>query len=75
MTGECPREWSQWLPLAEWWYNTSYHSAIHTTPYEAVYRQPHPVHLPYLAGESLVATVDRSLQAREVAIKMLKFYL
>jgi len=35
--GEQPKNWSKWLPLAKWWYNTSYHNAIHTTPYEIVY--------------------------------------
>lgn len=34
MTGERPKAW---LPLAECWFNTTYHSATHLTPYEAVY--------------------------------------
>lgn len=37
-----------------------------------VYNQPPPLHLPYLAGESAVATVDRSLQRREAMITELK---
>ena len=75
MTAERPKDWSKWLPLAEWWYNTTYHSSIHSTPYAIVYGQPAPTHLPYLAGDSKVEAVDRSLQAREAAVKMLKFYL
>ncbi|GMI67905.1 hypothetical protein HRI_000459800 [Hibiscus trionum] len=75
MTGERPKDWSEWLHLVEWWYNTTFHSAIRTTPYQALYGQPPPIHLPYIAGESLVEAVDRSLQAREAAIKMLKFHL
>ena len=75
MAFERPKEWSRWIPLAEWWYNTSYHSSINTTPYEVVYGQPPPSHVPYVAGESVVGAVDRSLQAREAAIKLLKFYL
>ncbi|GMJ08032.1 hypothetical protein HRI_004472400 [Hibiscus trionum] len=75
MTGEKPREWSEWLHLAEWWYNSSYHSAIGTSPFQALYGQEPNSHVPYLAGESVVATVDRSLQQREAAIKMLKFHL
>lgn len=39
MTGEKPSSWASWLPLAEWWYNTTYHLAIQTTPYEALYGQ------------------------------------
>jgi hypothetical protein len=28
---------TQWLPLSEWWYNTSYHTTTHMTHFEAVY--------------------------------------
>lgn len=46
MTAEAPKTWSKWLPLAEWWYNTTYHSAIRCTPFEVVFGQPPPTHLP-----------------------------
>lgn len=75
MCSEKGTDWAQWLPFAEWWYNTNYHSSIHTTPYEVVYGQPPPLHLPYLPGESASLTVDRSLSAREDAIKLLRFHL
>ena len=75
MTFKRPKEWSHWLPLAEWWYNTNFHSAIHTTPYEVVYGQPPPLHLSYLPEESIVLAVDRSLTARQATLQMLKFYL
>ena len=70
-----PREWAKWIPLAEWWYNIIFHSATHTTPYEIVYGQLAPIHMPYLLGDSCVETLDKSLQACEAAIKLLKFYL
>ncbi|GJY42186.1 retrotransposon-related protein [Tanacetum coccineum] len=75
MTGEHPKEWAKWLPLAELWYNTNYHSAINTTPFEVVYGQTPPIHVPYLGGVSKVEAVDRSLKARELAIQVLKFHL
>lgn len=75
MCSEQPSSWSKWLSLAEWWYNTNFHSSIQTTPYEVVYGQPPPIHLPYLPGASVNATVDRSLTAREAAMKLLKFHL
>ncbi|GJS74590.1 putative mitochondrial protein [Tanacetum coccineum] len=75
MSGERPKEWVQWLPLAEFWYNTNKHSSINVTPFEVVYGQTPPLHTPYLAGESAVEVVDRTLQAREAAIEMLKFHL
>ncbi|KAK2426226.1 hypothetical protein QL285_024920 [Trifolium repens] len=75
MCSEKPHTWPKWISLAEWWYNTNYHSAIHSTPFEIVYGQLPPVHLPYLPGESPVPAVDRTLCAQEEAIQLLKFHL
>lgn len=75
MAAETPSSWSKWLSLAEWWYNTTFHTAIRTTPYEIVYGQTPPLHLSYLPGESSSSVVDRSLQKREEVINMLKFHL
>lgn len=75
MTSETPHSWIKWLPLAEWWYNTTYHSSIRATPYEIVYGQSPPVHLPYLPGESTSVMVDRSMLKCEEIINMLKFHL
>jgi hypothetical protein len=36
-----PRKWYDWLPLAEHWYNTTYHSSLGRTPFEVIYgRKP-----------------------------------
>nr|GEW32926.1 retrotransposable element Tf2 [Tanacetum cinerariifolium] len=75
MTSEKPKEWVQWLALAEFWYNTNFHTAIQTTPYEAVYGQKPLVHAPYMLGESAVEQVDRTLQARQQALNLIKFHL
>jgi len=39
----CPSKWVTWLPLAEFWYNTAYHSALGKTPFEVLYGYP-PIH-------------------------------
>ncbi|GJU05070.1 retrotransposable element Tf2 [Tanacetum coccineum] len=75
MSGEKPKEWVKWLPLAEFWYNTNFHTAISTTPYEALYFQTPPIHIPYVSGESKVESVDRTLRIRESVMQMLKFHL
>lgn len=45
------------------------------TPFEAVYGQLSPQHLPYLPGETKVDVVARSLEEREKMILLLKFHL
>ena len=30
-------QWVKWLPLAEWWYNTSFHTATKMTPFMTLY--------------------------------------
>lgn len=75
MSGDKPKDWAHWISLAEYWYNTTFHTAINTTPYQVVYGQPPPTHIAYTHGESRVEAVDRSLSAREKAIQLLKFHL
>lgn len=33
----CPRQWSKWISVAEFWYNTSTHSALGKSPFEVLY--------------------------------------
>lgn len=40
MVHSCPKKWAAWLPLAEYWYNTSFHSALGQTPFEVLYGYP-----------------------------------
>ena len=37
MTQACPMKWSKWLALAEFWYNTTFHSALGRSPFEVLY--------------------------------------
>jgi hypothetical protein len=62
----------QWLPLAKWWYNTSYHTATKMTPYEAVYGQQPPTITTYLPGTSKVQSIDTMLQGRTTTLAALK---
>nr|GEY87460.1 hypothetical protein [Tanacetum cinerariifolium] len=75
MCGEKPNEWVKWLFLAEFWYNINYHTSTKTTLYEAVYWQTPHIYVPYIPGDSRVEELDRTLQARKEAIKVLKFHL
>lgn len=49
----CPAQWSQWLALAEYWYNTNWHSSLGKSPFEVLYG-----HEPRHFGISNVQTSD-----------------
>lgn len=72
VTSDRSKDWCKYFPMAEWWYNTHYHTSILKTPNEIVYNQPPPLHLPYLPRESNNEVVDRSMQKREDMLKVLK---
>ena len=72
MTGNKPKEWTKWLPLVEWWYNTSYHLSTKITPFEAVYGRPPPTYVAYIPDESSVVVVDQSLREQDAMVCLLK---
>jgi hypothetical protein len=37
-----PKKWHHWLTTAEWWYNTSFHTSLNMTPFQALYGRPPP---------------------------------
>lgn len=37
MTRHKPTKWRRWIPLAGWWYNTTFHTAIEMSPYKALH--------------------------------------
>jgi hypothetical protein len=40
MVQAIPSKWSKWLALAEYWYNTTTHSAHGKSPFEVLYGHP-----------------------------------
>ncbi|KAK1663856.1 hypothetical protein QYE76_052015 [Lolium multiflorum] len=65
VTGGRPRAWVDWLAWAEYCYNTSDHSALHTMPFEVVYGRPPPPMLPYEPGTARSETVGDLLHTRD----------
>lgn len=43
MTSTEPKKWCSWISLAEYWYNTTYHTAIKMSPFQALYGFPPPL--------------------------------
>ena len=69
---EKKHQWTQLLPLEEWWYNTTYHEATKMTPCEEVYGQHPPYMVSYLLGTSKVNAMDSFLQNWEATLAPLK---
>lgn len=70
-----PKKWARWVPLAEWWYNTNFHTALQTTPFEALYGYV-PPHLPMGSiPKSSNPAVEQVLRDRQEAVKLLKIQL
>lgn len=68
INGHIPRSWSNWLALAEWWYNTSYHKGLKIYLFQALYGYLPP----HLAFPSNAST---SVDATEAYLKTGDFML
>lgn len=55
--------------------NTTHHTTISRSPYEALYGVPLPFHVPYVLGDSSVVEGDSQLRDREAVIQELKHQL
>lgn len=62
----CPSKWIKWLSLAEYWYNTSFHSSLGSSPFEVLYgHQPNHFGLSS-ADVSVPADVSSWLKERSL---------
>ena len=61
LAGDRPRSWLRWLPWAEYCFNTSYQSALRTTPFQVVYGREPPTLASYQPGLARVVAVDKQL--------------
>ena len=65
-------QWAQWIPLAEWKYDTTYHGATKFKTYEYVCGQNSLSVASYLLRTSKVNVVDKTLHTREAILRTLK---
>ncbi|KAJ0816356.1 putative nucleotidyltransferase, Ribonuclease H [Helianthus annuus] len=75
MCMDAPLTWVKWVPLAQWWYNTSWHSSIKMSPYEALFGIKPSLHIPYIPGDTSIAAVEELHREREAMIRKLKVNL
>lgn len=67
-----PKQWAKWLATAEWWYNTSFHSSLNMTPFEALYHYPPPMIGEFSLTNETCPAAKLTLQEREQMIQQLK---
>jgi Chromo (CHRromatin Organisation MOdifier) domain len=65
----------KWVPLAEWWYNTNFHTSIQLTPFEALYGYPLPQLSLGVIPRSSNQAVNEVLADRQSTLKVLKQHL
>lgn len=70
-----PKAWAQWLPTAEFWYNTNFHTTTLSTPFTALYGYSPSVLTfgPYL--QTTVLGVEEAIQAKQEMIYKLRTLL
>lgn len=71
-TQATPTKWVNWIPMAEFWYNTSFHTSIGCSPYKALYNQePNYGMLPDFTTTDNSEVID-TLHDREMHSAMLR---
>ena len=70
--GYQPKKWVNWLPWAEWSYNTSYHTSAKLTPFEIVYGIPPSLVITYERGTAKLDVVEQALLERDQMLALLK---
>lgn len=66
LTGDRPRRRLWWLPWSEYYFNTSFQSALKTAPFEVVYGREPPPMVPFTASSAHVVAVEHQLKERGV---------
>uniref|UniRef100_A0A2N9ED64 Integrase catalytic domain-containing protein n=1 Tax=Fagus sylvatica TaxID=28930 RepID=A0A2N9ED64_FAGSY len=70
-----PSLWVEWLPLAEYWFNSNYHTSTKLSPFEALYGYLPPRLIEFVLGLTRVAAVEDLLEHRQQVVGLLEHNL
>ena len=59
------KQWVKWLPLAEWWYNTSFHIAEKMTPFVVFYGYHPPSITSFLRENDRIQVVEDHIKNQQ----------
>ena len=65
-------QWVKWLPLAEWWYNTSFHIVAKMTPFMEIYGYHPPSITSSLRETSKVEAMEDHTKHQQKFLQLLK---
>ena len=65
-------QWVKWLPLDEWWYNTSFHTPPKKTPLMTLYGYHPPSITLSLRENSKVQAVEDQIKNQQQVLQLLK---
>lgn len=72
MTFTKPKKWKSLLAYAEWWYNTSFHTTLGMTPYQALHGVPPPLLAESFLSPSLFTDARNKAEAKSVITAAIK---
>jgi hypothetical protein len=67
-----PKRWHSWLSSAEWWYNSTYHTSLNMTPFQALYGFKPPMVVEVIIPDCPDLSTQEQLQNRQVAQHAIK---
>lgn len=71
-TSQQPKHWSKWLSLAEFWYNTNYHTALKMSPFQALYGYAPPTFTTDQSVKITEGNVVEWMETRKLMLAVLK---
>lgn len=66
------RRWIYWLSLAQWWYNTSYHTSLKMSLFQALYGYPPPMVVEDIGPDVPELSVQEQMHNRQLAAQVIK---
>lgn len=72
MTFHEPKKWTSWLSLAEFWYNTAFHTSLQISPFQALYGFPPPQISELAIPGPADLDAQQFLEAKQAMLQQLK---
>lgn len=72
---DSPKNWKSWLPLAQIWYNSSYHSSLGCSPFKALYGYDPNLGACPTVSEDISPIVAQVIDDKEKQLQSLKHRL